>query len=555
MSLIEQITKKRKQSLVGRFTFVIGISILMTLFFVSGFNIYSSFAVINQYDNDNNVYSDSLVNSIYENAKQDLKDKHFNNVSYMANQLIKNNLIMFVGIIDNKSKKYVWSSIKEIIGTRAEIGNPRVNVIYDKNFRQINPENIKEISKTYDDYTIVTDLYNNNTLGKLVEIVLKGNFFLLVNFIVFGFLIAWILARSLTKPIHELAHVAEEFSKGNLSHRSNISSYEEIGKLASSFNEMAEKLDNLYSSLEQQVKERTNELIIKNNQLEQAYVDIKEAQSLLVHNEKMSSLGQLTAGLAHELNNPINFIYGNLSHFKNYSGDLVKIIQVYEEISANLSGENLEKVNHVREDLEYDFILEDLPALIKSCQDGAERCKQIILDLKNFSRLDEAVVKEVDLHEGINSTLNILHNKIKNKVTVHKEYGDIPKLSCYAGQLNQVFMNIIDNAVQAIKVKGDVYIRTCTENNNIVIIIEDNGFGIQKNNLSKIFDPFFTTKPVGEGTGLGLSITYKIIKKHNGNVVVESEEGKGTKFILTFPLNWTDNMNENENIIQENSNL
>jgi len=553
MRLIDQITRKRKQSLVVRFTFVIGISILMTLFFVSGFNIYTSYAVIHQYEKDNNVYYDTLANSIYENARQDLKDKKFENVSYITNQLIKNNLVMFVGIIDKNSKKYVWASIQEIIGTKTEVNNSWVNVVYDKNFRQVNPGNIKEIAKADGNYIIVTDFYINNSLGKLVEVILKGNFFLLVNFIIFGFLLAWILARSLIKPIKELAYGAEEFSKGNLNYRSSIASYDEIGKLASAFNMMAERLDNLYSSLEQQVKERTNELFSKNNQLEHAYVELKEAQSLLVHNEKMSSLGQLTAGLAHELNNPINFIYGNLSHFKNYSGDLVKIIQIYEEVSASLSSENLEKVNQIKEDLEFKFILEDLPPLIKSCQDGAERCKQIILDLKNFSRLDEAVIKEVDIHEGIDSTLNILHHKIKNKINVHKDYGNIPKLSCYAGQLNQVFMNIIDNAAQAIKENGDLHIKTYTENNNVVIIIEDSGSGIEKDHLSKIFDPFFTTKPVGEGTGLGLSISYKIIKNHKGNVVVESECGKGTKFILTFPLNWKDNMSENKD--QEISNL
>ncbi|MDD3013018.1 MAG: ATP-binding protein [Candidatus Gastranaerophilales bacterium] len=551
MKLIDQITKKRKQSLVDRFTFIISISIFMTSFFVSGFNIYSSFAIISQYQKDNDIYYNTLTNSIYENAKQDLKDKKFDNIDYITNQLIKNNLVLFVGIIDKKSNKYIWASINEIVGTPLEINNPNMNIVYNKNFRQINPENIKETIKTDGKYIIKTYFYTNNSLSKLIEIILKGNMFLLLNFIIFGFLLARILARSLTKPIKELARGAEEFSNGNLSFRSNISSYEEIGRLASAFNNMAEKLDNLYSSLEQQVEERTNELISKNDQLENAYGELKEAQSLLVQNEKMSSLGQLTAGLAHELNNPINFIYGNLSHFKNYSGDLIKIIQGYEEISAALSNEDNEKINQVKEDLEYKFILEDLPALIKSCQDGAERCKQIILDLKNFSRLDEAMIKEVDIHEGIDSTLNILHHKIKNKVVIHKEYGNIPKLSCYAGQLNQVFMNILDNAVQAVKENGDIYIKTYTENNSVAIIIEDNGSGIDKDHLSKIFDPFFTTKPVGEGTGLGLSISYKIIKKHNGNIVVESEEGKGTKFILTFPLKW----NDKENIIQETSNL
>jgi|GEM_PF-2268343 len=542
-----------EKNLVERFTRIIALSILLTVFFISGFNIYSGYAIIQQYEKDNNAYYNTLANSIYEIAKNDLKIKQFDNVKNLTNKLIENNLVMFVGIVDLKSRKYVWSSVKELIGTRAEIGNPWINNIYSKTFKQIDPSNIKEIDNYSNNCLIISNFYSKSTLTTLLEIILKGNFFLLLNFTIFGYLLAWISARSLTKPIMQLAYGAKEFSNGNLSYRSNISSNDEIGQLAKAFNDMATKLDNLYSSLEQQVKERTNELNNKNVQLESAYTELKEAQTLLVQNEKMSSLGLLTAGLAHELNNPINFIYGNLSHLKNYSEDLFKIIDSYETILTNLQKEDFDKINQVKDENEYTFILEDLPLLIKSCQDGAERCKQIILDLKNFSRLDEAVVKEVNIHEGIDSTLNILHNKIKNKVTINKDYGDIPLVSCYAGQLNQVFMNILDNAIAAIKERGIINIKTCTENNNVVIIIEDNGSGIEKEYLLKIFDPFFTTKPVGEGTGLGLAISYKIIKSHNGTIEVDSTKEKGTKFIIKLPLDWK--KDNNKSINQEKSNL
>ncbi|EKE04381.1 MAG: hypothetical protein ACD_20C00084G0001 [uncultured bacterium] len=259
---------------------------------------------------------------------------------------------------------------------------------------------------------------------------------------------------------------------------------------------------------------------------------------MVVHSEKMKSLGQLVAGVAHELNNPINFIYGNLDHLRNYMNDLIGVIDSLAQVADKVPAEVMESIEKSKEEADYQFILEDLPPLIKSCKDGAERCKQIVLDLKNFSRLDEALLKEIDIHEGLESTLNILYNKFKNKVNVHKEFGELPMLSCYAGQLNQVFMNILDNAIQAVPEHGDVYVRTSFENNNIKVIIEDNGAGIDQESLSRIFDPFFTTKPVGEGTGLGLSISYRIIKTHNGTIDVESEKGKGTKFTIKIPVDW-----------------
>ena len=184
----------------------------------------------------------------------------------------------------------------------------------------------------------------------------------------------------------------------------------------------------------------------------------------------------------------------------------------------------------------------DLPDLIRSCQEGTERTKNIILDLKNFSRLEEAVINSVDLPREIDTTLNILHNKFKNKITVHKEYADnLPNIEGYGGQLNQVFMNILDNAAFAIKEKGDVWIRIKNEGNHVQLEFEDNGCGMDQKVADKVFDPFFTTKPVGQGTGLGMAISYKVIKNHKGNITISSEEGKGTKFTITLPIKMTEN--------------
>ncbi|NLF83168.1 MAG: HAMP domain-containing protein [Candidatus Gastranaerophilales bacterium] len=456
----------------------------------------------------------------------------------LVDELITNNLVTHVGLIDNKTNKYDWSSIKEMEGTETDIDNPYINAVFQEHFGQVKGKQIYIRKFDADKYTLVVSFFIDDALLNLVEILIRGNITLALTFIIFGFLSASILARQVTKPIEKLIIGIWEFSKGNLKYRTTIETDDEIGILAKAFNYMAEKLDDLYSSMEKKVKERTKELSSKNEELNKAYDDLKQAQSLLVHNEKMRSLGELVAGVAHELNNPINFIYGNMTHLKEYSKDLIEIISIYEEIQQETQHPKYKEIEDLKEDIDYEFLKDDIQELIKSCTDGAERSKQIVLDLKDFSRLDQGVIKDIDLNESIDSTLNILKNKYKNRIDIVKEYGDIPKFECFAGQMNQVFMNILDNAIQAIKETGNVYIRTKVENNNMVVEIEDTGQGIPEDVLPKIFDPFFTTKPVGAGSGMGLSITYRIVKSHKGDIEVESEIGKGTKFIVKIPLNW-----------------
>ncbi|MFH0703293.1 MAG: ATP-binding protein [bacterium] len=541
--------KKNKRALVNVFASFISLSIFTTVIFMSGYYIFAGIALTEQtrIDKDINYMSianmvrdinyKSIANVIFERSESDIKKRDFSNLSSISESLIKNNLVLYMGVIDKKTNIYKWSSVDDLINTKTVIGNPWLSTVFSNKFKNIKPEYIKEIYKNVDnDFIIVTGFFDNNALIDLINILLNGNLVLAGIFIVSGFGLAFILARFVTKPIKELVGGVEEFSRGNLKYRASSSKIDEIDKLAKSFNEMAEKLDILYSSLEQKVKDRTNELALKNLQLEKAYKELQETQTMLIHNEKMTSLGQLVAGVAHEINNPINFIYGNLDHLKVYTNNLIKIIEEYKKSDEKLPFENNQEINNIKNELDYEFIVEDLPSLIRSCKDGSERCKQIVLDLRNFSRVDEAVIKEIDIHEGIESTLNILRNKYKNRIVIHKEYGDVPKLSCYAGQLNQVILNVLDNAAQAIPDTGDVYIRTHFENNNIIMEFEDNGSGIDEAYLSKIFDPFFTTKPVGQGTGLGLSISYKIINKHNGTINVESQKNKGTKFTIKIPV-------------------
>ena len=271
--------------------------------------------------------------------------------------------------------------------------------------------------------------------------------------------------------------------------------------------------------------------------VEQAIENLQKTQSQLIQAEKMSGLGQMMAGIAHEVNNPLNFINGNLSHINNYVKDLISLINLYQKHFPQASPEI---INYMKE-IDLEFLLEDLPSLVSSVEMGGHRIRDIILSLRNFSRLDEAEQKDVDLHEGIESTLLILNHKLKHNIEVVRDYESLPKILCYPAQLNQVFMNIISNAADElletdIRYKQIAIQTSLDDLNSVCIRIQDNGKGIPPEIQDKIFTPFFTTKPIGKGTGLGLSISYQIIEKHHGTIEVISEVGKGTEFTIKIPL-------------------
>ncbi|MBN3583334.1 sensor histidine kinase [Algoriphagus aestuarii] len=289
--------------------------------------------------------------------------------------------------------------------------------------------------------------------------------------------------------------------------------------------------------LEKKVKLRTDEL-------EHALRNLQNTQSQLVSQEKMASLGQLTAGIAHEINNPINFVSSNITPLKRDVKDIMEVIDFYRETgSKEFTEESKKKAKNLEEDLELDYVLEEVDQLLKGMEDGARRTVEIVKGLRIFSRVDEQDVKKVDLHDGINSTIILLNSTIPGKIRIVREFAELPMVECLAGKINQVFMNIINNAVHALTDHIDeikdphITIRTIAHANETVTVeIEDNGPGMPESVKQRIFEPFFTTKAVGKGTGLGLSIVYSIIENHKGTLEVETEQGQGTTFIITLPI-------------------
>lgn len=309
--------------------------------------------------------------------------------------------------------------------------------------------------------------------------------------------------------------------------------------------ELFQQVQTLNLNLETQVQERTT-------QLTQALQTLQQAQTQLIQNEKMTSLGQLVAGVAHEINNPVNFIHGNLAHVSQYVEDVLVLLHQYQQHLPTLDEQSQAQAR----EMDIEFIAEDLPKTIASMKLGTERICQIVQSLRNFSRLDQAAIKPVDIHEGIDSTLMILQHRLKARpdqpeIEVIKTYGAIPKVDCYAGALNQVFMNLLSNAIDALEEKMDA--RSPSENqadpcaisittsisdaSTIRISIADNGTGISEAAQKHLFDPFFTTKPIGKGTGLGLSISHQVVtEKHQGTLKCISQPGQGTQFIIEIPI-------------------
>ncbi|MBO3460216.1 HAMP domain-containing histidine kinase [Aetokthonos hydrillicola Thurmond2011] len=350
------------------------------------------------------------------------------------------------------------------------------------------------------------------------------------------------ISSNIAKPLQSLTEIAQQVTQeSNFDLQAPILSKDETSFLAIAFNHLIESVKKVLIEKEQHLTE-----------LQQTLTELHNTQIQLVQNEKMSSLGQLVAGVAHEINNPVNFIHGNITHINSYSQDLLKLVHAYQAHYPNPP----QTLQIFLDEVELEFLNEDLVNLMQSMRVGTERIRRIVLSLRNFSRIDEAELKAVDIHEGIDNTLVILAHRLKAKsessaIKVVKNYCQLPLIECYAGQLNQAFMNLLANAIDALEestqqyAKGEertqpstIWISTqLIADNRVQIVIADNGSGIPETVRSRIFDPFFTTKPVGKGTGLGLSISYKIVtEKHHGKMWFDSTLGEGTKFVIEIPV-------------------
>jgi two-component system NtrC family sensor kinase len=339
------------------------------------------------------------------------------------------------------------------------------------------------------------------------------------------------LTRTFELPVRSLMYVARSISAGELSHQLSLDRKDEFGEMAEALNLMVINLRNANEDLANQIRrlrETKSELAQTQNQL--------ALQEHLMQQEKMAALGRLVAGVAHELNNPISFVYSNTVLLSKSIADLRNLLDFYDSCEG-MPEEIKKKAGSLKEEMDYEYLVNDVSQAIDDCHEGSRRVRDIVLNLKTFSRADESQLRKVDLVEGIESTIRMLSQFFHpDRVVLHRDYAELPEIECYAGQVSQVWMNLMVNAAQAMNGHGNLWITTLLEDDYVVVKFRDSGPGIPEDVITRVFDPFFTTKPVKEGTGLGLSIVHGIIERHGGEIKVESKANIGTTFIVKLPV-------------------
>ncbi len=516
-------TNEKKGKHLG-FYFSLAMSLLIAAAIVitAFYSIRCINSLLNDYEETSVKYTNYISKIVVTAYENDLKEGGYKNVMAAVAPLRQDDFIQYAYIYNPDSGEVLWSSESDYKNVNIKnILSPRIS----------KKSKIEQKDLSFGAYHLLLGITKNKSQNDGYNEMIGGLKLFVILFLLLSIVISAYVSQLVSRPIKDVVSGVQEFGKGNLEYQLAKTGFEEVDKLVDAYNEMATQLNVLYKSLEAKVEERTFELKEANKKL-------KETQTMMVHSEKMRSLGELVAGIAHEINNPINFIYGNIMILDNYQKDLLELINKYSLADSQIAPEIMKEISEHKEKIDLDFIKDDIGDLIKSCLEGVERTKNIILDLKNFSRMDEMVFSECNIPKEIDTILNILNNKMKNRITIHKDYEEnLPKIEAYGGQINQVFMNIIDNAQGAIKGVGDIYLTVKKfDENNISVVVEDTGCGIKPENIHKIFEPFFTTKPVGQGTGLGMSIAYRVVEAHRGKINIESEIDKGTKVTVILPI-------------------
>ncbi|BAY86519.1 integral membrane sensor signal transduction histidine kinase [Calothrix parasitica NIES-267] len=499
------------------------------------------------YDNDNNLIGvagqDIVLSDLMKNTINDRLPGTYNLIFHKNGRLIAHPKYM-KEIMEAQGKLSIQELNNQALSHTFEIIKQQ-----DSNSGVL--ENIKD--KTYlgfsrlksTDWYFVTvypkSLLSSFAIGTIKFILIAA----LISLIIEIVLLFSVLHKEIAKPLNELITVADDISAGQLDINLELKREDEIGRLATSLNIMATQLNTTFSNLENAKAELENKVEERTQELQKTLVNLRNTQAQMLQAEKMSALGQTVAGVAHEINNPVNFIHANIEYIDTYVKDLLELVAFYQEYYPETPELLQEKIDKI--DLE--FIKEDSVKILASMNIGSIRIREIVKSLRSFSRLDEADYKQVDIHQGIDNTLLILkhrlkHNSTQSEIQIIKDYALIPLVECYAGKLNQVFMNILGNAIDALsELRTSDTIATISistqviDKNWVKICIADNGTGINEEVSKNIFNPFFTTKPVGKGTGLGLSISYQIIvETHKGKIYCDSELGKGTKFVIEIPI-------------------